>query len=164
MTGIPRAVPSGFRLSGQDDPVLSNWYHTIDLGHGLVSKGMFDHRPVMHHYGFPSLVGKTCLDVATANGLFAFEMERRGAARVVAMDAPSLSDLDLLPRVRERMGPRLHETLGPGQPQFQIPHDYLTSKVEPVLCNVYDLSPEGDSQHYHPPAAVAPPLVPVTAT
>lgn len=100
MTGIPRAVPSGFRLSGPDDPVLSNWYHTIDLGDGLVSKGMFDHRPVMHRYGFPSLVGKTCLDVATANGLFAFEMERRGAARVVAMDAPSLSDLDLLPRVR----------------------------------------------------------------
>jgi tRNA (mo5U34)-methyltransferase len=143
MTGIPRAIPLGFRLSGPDDPVLTNWYHTIDLGHGLVSRGIFDHRPVMHHFGLPSsLARKTCLDVATANGLFAFEMERRGAARVVAMDAPSLGDLDLLPRVRQRMGPRLNEMVGPGQPQFQIAHDYLASKVEPVLCNVYDLSPE----------------------
>src|SRR5437762_14307411 len=84
-----------------DDSRLDHWYHTIELGNGLISRGIYDHRSVVGYYGFPdSLHGKTCLDVATANGFFAFEMERRGAARVVAIDAPSLSDLDLLPRVR----------------------------------------------------------------
>ncbi len=68
-----------------DDPRLDQWYHTIDLGNGLTTRGIFDHRSVVHCYGLPeSLEGKTCLDVGTGDGFFAFEMERRGAARVVA--------------------------------------------------------------------------------
>ena len=37
-----------------DDPRLDQWYHTIDLGKGLTTKGIFDHRPVVHCYGIPS--------------------------------------------------------------------------------------------------------------
>ena len=58
------------------------WYHTLELGDGVVTDGMFDHRPHMHHYPLPEdLTGKRCLDVATMDGYWAFEMERRGAAR-----------------------------------------------------------------------------------
>src|SRR5918998_3481447 len=59
------------------------WYHTLELGEGVVTKGMFDHRPHLHHYPIPAdLSGKRCLDVATIDGFWAFEMERRGAASV----------------------------------------------------------------------------------
>jgi tRNA (mo5U34)-methyltransferase len=126
-----------------DDPRLDHWYHTIELRDGLISKGLHDHRSVVDSYGFPdSLDGKTCLDVATANGCFAFEMERRGAARVVAIDAPRLGDIDWLPQMKSKMAQRLNESLGPGQPQFQMAHALRRSKVEGKLCNVYDLSPE----------------------
>ena len=30
------------------------WYHTIDLGDGVVTKGMFDHRPVVDRYMLPA--------------------------------------------------------------------------------------------------------------
>src|SRR2546423_14048035 len=62
------------------------WYHTLELGGGVVTKGMFDHRPVLDRYPIPEdLTGKRCLDVATMDGFWAFEMERRGAASVTAL-------------------------------------------------------------------------------
>lgn len=37
-----------------------DWYHTINLGNGIVTPGMYDHRPHLHHYGLPAdLHGKT---------------------------------------------------------------------------------------------------------
>ena len=71
------------------------WYHTLELGDGVVTDGMFDHRPHMHHYPLPAdLSGKRCLDVATMDGYWAFEMERRGAASVTALDLEDPSQLD----------------------------------------------------------------------
>src|SRR3954451_22751816 len=71
------------------------WYHTLDLGDGVVTKGMFDHRPHLHHYPIPAdLTGKHCLDVATMDGFWAFEMERRGAASVTALDLEDPEALD----------------------------------------------------------------------
>jgi tRNA (mo5U34)-methyltransferase len=123
-----------------DDPRLDKWYHTIDLGNGLTTKGIFDHRPVVHCYGLPeSLEGKTCLDVGTGDGFFAFEMERRGAARVVAIDIAKCEDFDLLPQIKPRL---LLADEGPHRFKFQIAHAMRRSRVEFKLCNVYDLSPE----------------------
>src|SRR5579862_4659707 len=63
------------------------WYHTLELGHGVVTPGWFDTRPAVCAVRFPaSLAGVRCLDVATFDGFWAFEMERRGAAEVVAID------------------------------------------------------------------------------
>ena len=123
-----------------DDPRLDQWYHTIDLGNGLTSKGIFDHRPVIHCYGLPeSLKGKTCLDVGTGDGFFAFEMERRGAARVVAIDIARCEDFDLLPQLKPRI---VLPDEGPHRFKFQMAHAMRRSRVEFKLCNVYDLSPE----------------------
>src|SRR5919108_5023380 len=71
------------------------WYHTIDLGHGIRTPGQYDLAPVIDHYGIPdSLEGRTVLDVGPAHGFFAFEFEKRGAARVVTSELATWTDHD----------------------------------------------------------------------
>ena len=83
--------------SGLPDADRYYWYHTIDLGHGLVTPGMYDYRETIASFGFPAdMCGMTVLDVGSATGFFAFEFERRGA-RVVSVELPSLRDLDRFP-------------------------------------------------------------------
>jgi tRNA (mo5U34)-methyltransferase len=73
------------------------WYHTIDLGGGLVTPGLYDYRETISSFPFPSdMSGMKVLDVGPATGFFSFEFERRGA-RVSAMELPSLRDLDRFP-------------------------------------------------------------------
>ena len=126
--------------SSQEDPRLEGWYHTIDLGKGLESRGHFDHRSVVDCYGIPeSLEGKTALDVGTGDGFFAFEMERRGAERVVAIDVARVSDCDWLPRMRTRIGALADVQTWPDH--FRMAHAMRESQVEYHPCSVYDLSP-----------------------
>lgn len=137
----PEEFPTNGTLPTQpDDPRLDGWYHTIDLGNGLVSRGLFDHRPVVSQYGLPkSLRGKTVLDVGTADGFWAFEMERRGADRVVAIDVATHSGFDWMPRATGKMGQAPDIETGRF---FKIAHSLLSSNVEYQVCNVYDLSPQ----------------------
>lgn len=119
-----------------DDPRLQGWYHTIDLGNGLVSKGAYDHRPVVDRYGIPeSLAGKTALDVGTFDGFWAFELERRGAA-VTAIDIARIGDFDWVPSARAALGPNADR-----QSNFSLAKRLRGSRVERRLCSVYDLSP-----------------------
>ena len=77
------------------------WYHTIDLGGGLVTPGDYDYRSVISQFGFPSDMSKMkVLDVGSATGYFAFEFEKRGA-EVVSVELPSIADWDM-PRGEER--------------------------------------------------------------
>lgn len=123
--------------TGPDDPRLLGWYHTIELGDGLVSRGFFDHRTVLDRYELPaSLDGMTVLDAGSFDGFFAFEMERRGAARVVAIDIPRWLELDHVPAMRSRTADHDHTE------HFWIAHTMLGSSVEHHGCNIYDLSPE----------------------
>jgi tRNA (mo5U34)-methyltransferase len=63
------------------------WFHTIDLGHGIVTPGHDDSPKKLRRVGLPEeLHGKTVLDIGAWDGFFSFEAERRGAARVVAVD------------------------------------------------------------------------------
>ena len=90
----------------QDDPRLREWYHTIELGNGLLSRGRYDHRSIVDCYGLPeSLEGKTAL-AWTCDGFWAFELERRGSQQVVAIDVERWGDFDFLPRIRNAMGQR----------------------------------------------------------
>ena len=70
-----------------------DWYHTIDLPGLGPTPGYFDTR------GAPvplpeRLDGLRCLDVGTYDGYWAFEMERRGAASVTALDLEDPEQLD----------------------------------------------------------------------
>ena len=63
------------------------WYHTIDLGGGVLTKGVDDTPYRLRRVKLPaSLEGWTVLDIGAWDGFFSFECERRGAARVVAAD------------------------------------------------------------------------------
>jgi tRNA (mo5U34)-methyltransferase len=117
------------------------WYHTIDLGGGIVTPGSFDHRPYLDRFQLPDRFdGKRVLDVATFDGFWAFEFEKRGAAEVVAIDLDRYGDVDLAPRARARLSnEELQRPLGRG---FALAHEVLGSKVRREALSVYDLSPE----------------------
>ena len=117
------------------------WYHSIDLGNGIKTKGMFDHAPILEKYKLPeSLEGKRVLDVATFDGFWAFEFEKRGAKEVVALDLDNSSQLDWLPRLKEAATEEdLSFKFGRG---FAIAKEKLGSKVNRVVSNVYDLNVE----------------------
>ena len=119
----------------------TEWYHSIDLGHGIVTPGYFDHRPDLHLYKLPENAGgKRVLDVATFDGFWAFEFEKRGAAEVIAMDIGTLNERDMPPGIRAQSSKEtLKKETGTG---FHIASDILGSKVKRKIMNVYDLSPE----------------------
>ena len=73
------------------------WYHTIDLGNGLITPGVFDFRQHLGQYAFPdNMDGISVLDVGAATGFFSFEFVRRGAT-VTATELPSMFELDAFP-------------------------------------------------------------------
>ena len=86
------------RELGLDPNPLLFWYHTIDLGDGLITPGSFDYRATLENFAFPSSMSEmTALDVGSASGFFAFEFERRGAT-TTSIEIPSLADWDCFPR------------------------------------------------------------------
>jgi tRNA (mo5U34)-methyltransferase len=125
-----------------DDPRLEGWYHTMELAPGVWTRGVFDHRASADRVGLPaSLRGKSALDVGTSDGFWAFEMERRGASRVVAIDVPRLSDCDFLPSKLARMDPADVASQARAR-RFATAHRMLGSRVEYRFCSVYGLRPE----------------------
>jgi len=97
------------------------WFHTIDLGGGVVTAGEDDSPRKLTWLHLPAdLRGKTVLDVGAWDGFFSFECERRGAERVVAVDP-------------ECWNPPAWGDRGWGTRQgFDFAHAALGSKVEPV--------------------------------
>ena len=116
------------------------WYHTLDLGQGVVTTGMFDHRPMVDQYLLPaSLAGRRCLDVGTMDGFWAFEMERRGAAEVVALDLDDPEGLDWPIALRTTIVKTLDATKGD---RFALAAAALGSHVTRLESSVYDLGPD----------------------
>jgi tRNA (mo5U34)-methyltransferase len=115
------------------------WYHTIDLPGGVTTPGIYDHRPLVEHYGLPAdMSGLRALDIATFDGFWAFELERRGA-QVVATDVDRFSSCDLPPQVRALLVDEdLDRMTSLG---FDVAHEALGSKVERIVHSVYDLDP-----------------------
>lgn len=139
------------------------WYHTIDLGDGLITPGMYDYRSTLSAFRFPETMrGMQVLDVGSATGFFAFELERRGA-RVVSVELPSLESLDRFPgqtteQVVSKIGRMLESCRSEGaapapypaaelyfallEGPFQFCKRRLNSKVERCYSTVYDLTAE----------------------
>lgn len=115
------------------------WYHTIELAPGVTTPGWFDTRQVPDLIGFPAtLAGKRCLDIGTFDGFWAFEMERRGASEVVAIDVIDPSGWDWPvgsdDQVRDALNARKSGGVG-----FDLLHAELGSKVTRHELSVYDL-------------------------
>ena len=118
-----------------------SWYHTLDLG-GVVTPGWFDTRSVAPEVPLPGdLTGRRCLDVGTFDGFWAFEMERRGAEEVAAIDVldparwdwPITSPEDVRVEVASR-----HD----GGDGFRIAKEALESAVTRHDLSVYELHPD----------------------
>lgn len=118
------------------------WYHTIHLPGGVVTPGLYDTVGELERVPLPrSLEGKRCLDVGTADGFWAFEMERRGASEVVAIDIDDPDDYDW-PANRD---PEQHSEFVEAHPNhrkaFSLAHEALESRVKRRDERVYDLDP-----------------------
>lgn len=134
------------------------WYHTIDLGNGIVTPGFIDNRDTVNRFGLPDdLTGKRCLDIGTYDGFWAFEMERRGAAEVVGIDVDSPLDHDMPLPARRRALAELGDNADwrklwaeqqsarglqyPGE-GFRLAAEILGSRARRENLNIYDLAPE----------------------
>jgi tRNA (mo5U34)-methyltransferase len=120
------------------------WYHTLELAPGVVTPGWFDTRAVVDRLPFPtSLHGRRCLDVGTFDGFWAFEMKRRGASEVVAVDIldpqqwdwPAGSESAVVAAIGAR------KARGEG---FEIAREALGHDVERRERSVYELDPARD--------------------
>ena len=102
------------------------WYHTMDLGDGVITPGVDNTIDRMAMLGLPrDLRGLSVMDIGAWDGAFSFEAERRGASRVVAVDSFCWS--------------------GQGwgtKDGFECARRVLNSKVEDRELEVLDLSPE----------------------
>ena len=106
----------------------TSWFHTIDLGNGVVTRGVDKTPRKLKGIDLPDdLTGKSVLDIGAWDGFFSFEAERRGASRVVAADFHSWSD----------SGGSWGAKAG-----FELAREALDSKVEDVHVDVMELSPD----------------------
>lgn len=86
-TGEGDAPAHGMEELRRRVDAVDNWWHRIDLGHGIVTPGRQESSEKLARIHMPrDLSGQTVLDIGTSDGFFAFEAERRGAERVVASD------------------------------------------------------------------------------
>lgn len=101
------------------------WYHSIDLGHGVVTQGFTNPQGVLNRLHLaPRLDGLSVLDIGAWDGFYSFEAERRGARRVLATDHYCWN--------------------GPGwgtKEGFELARRALDSKVEDLEIDVMDLTP-----------------------
>jgi tRNA (mo5U34)-methyltransferase len=117
------------------------WYHTIELAPGVRTPGWFDTAAAASRLPWPSLSGLRCLDVGTFDGFWAFEMERRGASEVTAVDVPDPAAWDWPVGSSEETRAAIGQRKGQGD-GFLLARDALDSKVERRDLSVYQLSPD----------------------
>ncbi|MFB0528003.1 MAG: DUF1698 domain-containing protein [bacterium] len=129
------------------------WYHTVDLGNGLVTPGNYDYRSILPLFRFPEdMTGMNVLDIGSATGFFSFEFEKRGA-NVISVELPSVADWDMpLGKDKEQtlkelvIGHKantieeLHYLFLDGP--FEFCRKVLNSKVKRCHSTIYDLTAE----------------------
>src|SRR5882724_3822899 len=142
------------RTAGLGDEDLNRyyWYHTVDLGNGIITPGDYDYRASLPSFAFPDdMRGMRVLDVGSATGFFAFEFERRGAD-VVSVELPSLLDWDMIASERDQIVRHLmayHDASSPEEAYrrhlngpFEFCHQRRNSSVKRVYSTIYNLRSE----------------------
>jgi len=108
------------------DPAGIRWFHSIDLGNGMVTPGADNSRQRLARMRFPeTLRGKRVLDVGAWDGFYSFEAERRGAEYVLATDSFAWD------------GRNWSNKNG-----FEYAHRALQSRVDSKLVDPLELTPE----------------------
>ena len=125
------------------------WWHSIDLGQGVVTPGFKTPAIIareLESLHLPDLRGKTVLDVGAYDGYYSFASERLGAGRVVALDrfvwATDLPKAIAYWRECKERGvaplqveetPMWQPDRLPGKRAFDTAHAALRSKVEVIV-------------------------------
>jgi tRNA (mo5U34)-methyltransferase len=133
---------------------LRPWFHSIELAPGVVTDGAKSvavQRAEWAAMQVPDLAGKSFLDVGGADGWYAFEAERRGAARAAVLDhylwsidkqAVTTWWHDL--RDRGQPVPPFHETEFwkpdemPGKHNIDFAREVLGSEVQAIAVDFMD--------------------------
>lgn len=125
--GVGQQPPQGPDLADVRQRMHAiRWYHSIDLGGGIVTPGLDRSAARLSRLAIPAdLRGMRVLDIGAWDGFYSFECERRGAADVTAIDSFSWD------------GSGWGSKAG-----FDLAHDVLNSSVESVILDVMDLSPD----------------------
>jgi tRNA (mo5U34)-methyltransferase len=126
------------------------WWHSMDVGHGIVTPGLKwgGGRDVMEaelgRQHLPAdMSGKTVLDIGSYDGYYAFEAERRGAARVLALDhfawlnhlGPGSDSVDLSLQYLKPDGLPAPGATTPGKRPFDTARELLGSDVESLVAD-----------------------------
>jgi tRNA (mo5U34)-methyltransferase len=120
------------------------WYHTIDVADGVTTPGWFDLRHALDRLPWPDVKGKRCLDIGTFDGFFAFELERRGAAEVLAVDIEDHRLWDWPADARPGTVDIDRDVAFRGPPKgagFRLLAEAMDSSVEWRPMSIYDLDP-----------------------
>ena len=121
-----------------------NWWHVIEVAPGVLTPGSWDLRPTADRMPWPApLTGLRCLDVGTMDGFWAFELERRGAGEVVAIDLVDPERQDS-PVARRRRDATPSQSLRGST--FRVAADLLRSRAQYRDLSVYDLDPRDIGQ------------------
>ena len=121
--------------------MTSTWYHSIELRPGEVTPGRVDLRALPAKLFPDDLRGRRALDAGTFDGFWAFELEKRGA-ETVAIDVEKIDDAQWPPVRREQLRAQvaaLDLELGRG---FRTAAQALGSKVDRVVCDIRELTPD----------------------
>jgi tRNA (mo5U34)-methyltransferase len=133
------------------------WWHSIDLGHGVVTPGMKTPQILgaeLQSLHLPDLAGRSVLDIGAYDGFYSFEAERRAAKRVVALDHYVWS-LDLPAHIaylqdcaRQGVVPIANELTPHWQPEtlpgklgFDTASTALGSRVEAIVGDYMTVDP-----------------------
>ncbi len=141
-------------IEGNKEPGIENyyWYHTVDLGNGIVTPGDYDYRKDLDAFQFPKdMTGLKVLDVGAATGFFTFEFEKRGA-EVTAVELPSLYEWDVIHDEKEKALAKICKHHANSSIEetyrrhlyapFDFCHTQLKSSSKRVFSSIYNLTPE----------------------
>jgi tRNA (mo5U34)-methyltransferase len=112
-----------------------NWFHSIDLGNGIVTRGAKE-LGYLKNEESPQLLdpvnlkGASVLDIGAWNGFYSFESKRRGARKVLAADHYVWNN----PHFNGREG-------------FDIANEVLGYNIEAIDIDVPDMTPDVLGKH-----------------
>lgn len=121
------------------------FYHAINLPNGEALSGDWDMRGAFPAYiGKTQLAGARVLDVGTASGFIAFEAEKAGAREVVAFEAATGRQRELVPTKhvrdnREALAIALDQQMDSMKRSFWYCHNALNSKVRAYYGDIYTI-------------------------
>lgn len=118
---VKRDVPESRLRAALDEP----WFHSFSFSNGLTIAGRDPSQQKLAALKLPDLRGATVIDIGAYEGYFAFQCERLGAARVVAVDRPVWLADD-----------------SAALEHFRLVHEMLDSSVQERIVSVEELHPD----------------------